>query len=378
MVHAVLTTPEAILLLLHANTKPIGNKMKTMLRLVIYPTLLVSMLAPTGALAQGKSVNFMTAVPAESELIFNQTIARAEGVNQFAHARKPATVETQTIVRSQSDMLYSQGVFDVSAGLTVTLPACTTGYQSVHMFDANHGQLGVVYCGETRTITAADVSTLDKHIYAMMRTSTDQGLEIANAAQNNVRMETNSNKDYVGPGYDQVQLKQAKRVLAGTASIVKAKTAYTNELVPETVTIKNGSDLDQYNYVLASLLGWGLMPNEHAYYPQLVIKDSDCTEVMFPAPPVRYENSGYWSFTAYGMDGYLRTKNPVVSSYSAKPNDDGTLTVYVGNSDACKAQSNQVDMPKGGTAISLRMYRPNSIANAKAFEKKFRSDNADK
>jgi len=350
----------------------------TTLKLIFGTSMLISALASSGALAQDKPVNFMTAVAAESELIFNETIARAGGVNQFAHARMPATSETQTIVRSQSDMLYSQGVYDVSESLTVMMPDCKTGYQSVHMFDANHGQLGVVYCGETKTITAADVSTSDKHIYAMMRTSTDQGLEVANAAQNDVVMEASSNTDYVGPGYDHMQLKQAKRVLAGTASIVKAKTAYTNELIPDTVTIKDGSDLDQYNYVLASLLGWGLMPNEHAYYPQLVIKDSDCTEVTFPKPPVQYDKSGYWSFTAYSLDGYLRTGNAVVSSYDAKPNDGGSFTVYVGNSDACKAHANRVDMPNGGTAISLRMYRPNNIADAKAFEEEFRSSNAGK
>ena len=42
------------------------------------------------------------------------------------------------------------------------------------------------------------------------------------------------------------------------------------------------------------------MPNEEAYYPQLVIQDSECTAINFPKPPVQYEKSGYWSLTAYG------------------------------------------------------------------------------
>ena len=62
--------------------------------------------------SSGKPVNFMTAVSAESELMFNGAIDRAGGINRFDHSRKPATVETQAIVRSQSDMLYSHGVFD--------------------------------------------------------------------------------------------------------------------------------------------------------------------------------------------------------------------------------------------------------------------------
>ena len=333
---------------------------------------------PKVAIAEGKPVNFLTAVPAESELMFNNTISRADGVNKFNHSRLPATVESQVIVRSQSDMLYSHGVFDASKGLTITMPGKMTGYQSVHLFDANHGQLGVVYSGETLTIKPQDIGTTDKHIYAMMRTSTDKGIEVANKAQDLVKIKADSNTDYVGPGYDEKQLKQAKRVLAGTAGIVKAKTAYSSELVPDTVMIKDGSDLDKYNYVLASLLGWGLMPNEHAYYPQLVIKDSYCTEVTFSKPPVQYDKSGYWSFTAYGLDGYLHSNNAVVSSYLAKANADGTYTVHIGKSKECREAPNHVDMPKEGAAISLRLYRPTNIADAKAFEAKFRSDNAGK
>lgn len=326
----------------------------------------------------GKSVNFLTAVPAESELMFKNAISRAGGVNKFLHSREPATVETQLIVRSQSDMLYSHGVFDASKGLSVTMPKAMTGYHSVHLFDANHGQLGVVYAGETLEISPDDISTTDKHIYTLMRTSTDKGVKIANQAQDLVKIIANSNTPYVGPGYDEKQLQQAKRVLAGAASIVKAKTAYANELIPGTVMLKKGADIDKYNYVVASLLGWALMPNQDAYYPQLVIKESECTTVNFPKPPVQYEKGGYWSFTAYGVDGYLHNNNSVISYYDAKPNVDGSYTVHVGNSEKCKALGNNVDMPKKGASISLRLYRPTSIEDAKEFEVEFKSKNSNK
>jgi uncharacterized membrane protein len=214
-------------------------------------TTFVAALAAAPAFAGGKPVDLLTAVPAESEKIFTETIERAGGINTFAHARKPATVDTQTIVRSQSDMLYSQGVFDVSEGMTVTVPKCTTGYQSVLMFDANHGQIGVVYCGESRKVTADDVSTEDKHIYAMMRTSTDKGVEAANAAQDAVTMDAKSAKAYVGPGYDQRQLAEAKRILASGIVLVKNQTAYAHELIPGTVLLKDGTDLEKYNYIWA-------------------------------------------------------------------------------------------------------------------------------
>jgi uncharacterized membrane protein len=341
-------------------------------------TVLIAALATHAAFADGKSVDLLTAVPAESELIFTETIARAGGINTFAHAREPATVDTQTIVRSQSDMLYSQGVFDVSEGMTVAVPACTTGYQSVLMFDANHGQIGVVYCGETRKVTADQVSTEDKHIYAMMRTSTDKGLEIANAAQDAVKMDAKSAKDYVGPGYDREQLEEAKRILAGGIVLVKNFTAYADELVPGTVLLKDGTDLEKYNYIFSSLLGWGLMPLEDAYYVNAVIKEADCTELTFAEPPVDYENLGYWSLTAYTLKGYLGTDNAALSAYDVEANDDGSVSIFVGNTEECKSKANQIDMPEGGAALTLRMYRPIGLEEAMEFEAKFISDNEGK
>jgi hypothetical protein len=332
------------------------------------------------ASAEGKSVHLMTAVQAESELMFKKAISRAGGVNKFDHGRKPATVKTQKIVRSQSDMLYSHGVFDASKGLTVTMPERTTGYHSVHLFDANHAQLGVVYFGETLTVKPGDISTTDKHVYMLMRISTDEGLEVANKAQDSVRVKADVNTPYVGPGYDEEQLAQAKRVLASAvpAGLVKAKTAYANELMPGTVILKDGTDIEKFHYISSSLLGWGLMPNEHAYYPQLGIKENDCTAVNFPNPPVQYDRGGYWSFTAYGMDGYLHTDNSVISKYKAKANADATYTVHVGNSEKCRTYPNHLNMPEGGASITLRLYRPKSISDAKTFEDSFRSDNAGK
>ena len=338
-------------------------------------TGLIAALATHAAFADGKSVDLLTAVPAESELIFTETIERAGGINTFAHAREPATVETQTIVRSQSDMLYSQGVFDVSEGMTVTVPECTIGYQSVLMFDANHGQLGVVYCGESREVTPDEVSTEDKHIYAMMRTSTDKGVEAANAAQDAVKMEPKSATEYVGPGYDQVALEEAKRILAGGIVLVKNFTAYANELVPGSVLLKDGTDLEKYNYIFSSLLGWGLMPLKDAYYVNAVIKEADCTEVSFAEPPVDYENLGYWSLTAYTMEGYLGTNNAALSAYKAEANEDGSFSVFVGNSEECQSKANQIDMPDGGAALTLRMYRPTSLETAREFETRFVSEN---
>ena len=114
--------------------------------------------------ADKKPVVFTSVVQAESELMFGNAIERAGGVNKFDHSREPATYQTQKIVRTQGDMLYSHGVFDASQNLTVSVPDKMTGYQSAHLFDANHAQLGVVYPGESKTIKPADITT-EKQAY---------------------------------------------------------------------------------------------------------------------------------------------------------------------------------------------------------------------
>jgi hypothetical protein len=57
---------------------------------------------------------------------------------------------------------------------------------------------------------------------------------------------------------------------------------------------------------------------------------------------------------------------------------NGTFTVHVGNSKKCRANANNVGMPKGGASITLRLYRPKSISDAKAFENRLSSDNSGK
>lgn len=355
--------------------------MRTVSTTLLFVAVLVAGLPVVQAETEGKPVDIITAIQAESELMFNNAIERAGGVNRFDHGREPATPKTQKIVRSQSDMLYSHGVFDASEELTVVMPEQMTGYQSVHIFDASHAQVAVVYAGETRTIGPEEVSTSGKHVYIMMRTSTDRGLEVANNAQGLVKIEAKSSTPYTGPGFDQAQLEHAKRVLAGAvpAGLVKAKTAYADEVIPDSVMLKDASDIEQYYYITSNLLGWGLMPNEHAYYPQLGIKDNNggCTAVNFPKPPVQYDNGGYWSFTAYGMDGYLRTEASVISAYEATPNEDESFTVYVGDGSECEG-NNRVDMPQGGASITLRLYRPTSIEEAKEFEAKLSEINRGK
>lgn len=321
-------------------------------------------------------VNFSNVVRAESNLMFKQAIERANGVNKFHHTREAATQHTQLIVRSQSDMLYSHGVFDASKQVTVKMPDLITGYHSVHIFDANHAQIAMAYANETITITPDMITTEDKHVYMLMRTSVDNGLEAAHKSQDSVVVTADSDTPYQDAKYDEEQLKFAKRFMAGInkLDLLKGQTASYQE-IDTSKGIPVGDDLVSYQYIATSLLGWGLMPNAHAYYIVTYVKGTDCGVIEIDNPPLQYDNSGYWSLTAYGFDGYLRTEKTAISITNAIKNEAGGYSIWVGNTPECRSKPNYLDMPEGGASLVLRMYRPTSVSEAKAYEKKVQEVN---
>lgn len=321
-------------------------------------------------------VDFSNVVLAESNLMFTQAIERAGGVNKFHHTREAATQHSQVIVRSQSDMLYSHGVFDASKKITITMPEQKAGYHSVHIFDANHAQLAMVYANQTITITPDMVTTQDKHIYLLMRTSVDNGLDAAHMAQDAVIVKATSATPYQDANYDESQLQFAKRFMAGIIKLdlLKAQTASYQD-IDANKGIPIGDDLVSYQFVASGLLGWGLMPNEDAYYPVTYVKGTDCGVIEIDNPPLKYDNGGYWSLTAYGFDGYLRTDKTAISNKKAIKNASGGYSIWVGNTPECRNKENNLDMPDGGASLVLRMYRPTSINEAKAYEKKVKQVN---
>jgi hypothetical protein len=321
-------------------------------------------------------VNFSNVVRAESNLMFKQAIERANGVNKFHHTREAATQHTQLIVRSQSDMLYSHGVFDASKQVTVKMPDLITGYHSVHIFDANHAQIAMAYANETITITPDMITTEDKHVYMLMRTSVANGLEAAHKSQDSVVVTADSDTPYQDAKYSEEQLKFAKRFMAGIniLDLLKGQTASYQE-IDTSKGIPVGDDLVSYQYIATSLLGWGLMPNAHAYYIVTYVKGTDCGVIEIDNPPLQYDNSGYWSLTAYGFDGYLRTEKTAISITNAIKNEAGGYSIWVGNTPECRSKPNYLDMPEGGASLVLRMYRPTSVSEAKAYEKKVQEVN---
>jgi len=81
------------------------------------------------------AVNF---IRAESDRYFDDLVARSGGVNRWRHAREPAPIDKQAVVRMNRDTLYSDAILDVSQGATISMPDAAGRYQTAMVVDEDH------------------------------------------------------------------------------------------------------------------------------------------------------------------------------------------------------------------------------------------------
>ena len=110
--------------------------------------------------------------------------------------------------------------------------------------------------------------------------------------------------------------------------------------------------------MVATSIGYGGFPSEHAFYKVLIAEDrSGAPQTFtFKAPPLR--DKGFFSMTTYGPDAYIHAYNYAISNRKGElePNKDGTYTVNINSPGAI----NNIDVVPNWTGI-LRMYLPHSV-----------------
>ena len=114
-------------------------------------------------------------VQAETDWNFAGLQAKAE-INTWIH-KGVVTKDSQTIIRSNADVVYSIALVDVSKGVTFTVPKRENGaLQLIHYIDENHLTHGVVYAGESKTVSSKDLTGGD-YVYILARTKVSDSLE---------------------------------------------------------------------------------------------------------------------------------------------------------------------------------------------------------
>ncbi|HEY7296903.1 MAG TPA: DUF1254 domain-containing protein [Xanthobacteraceae bacterium] len=278
------------------------------------------------------------------------------GPNRFRHERRGIDLDHQTVIRSNFDLIYSYGVYDISGGLTIEVPDYDL-LQLVQVLDENSVTIAVVYPGQKVKLGPDDVSYGD-HVYLFMRTqprSYDQaGMEEMRERQDAVTVTAGSAKPYTPEvKYDVTSFNKLRNELirrAPTEGIIEQGfiDSIKNIVVPQ--------------YQLINIAGWAGLPAKHAFYFVVLPGDDGAKQgkpasVIFKAPNLRYDKAGYWSLTVYNAQGWVAGKPFVINSRSAKKNEDGTITInFNGGPDAV----NNVAAPENWNAL-FRAYLPVSV-----------------
>ena len=321
----------------------------------------VALLSSPSFEKDGVPVDMFNIVRAETAKYFAEETILSGG-NTMRHERTGIDLENQTVIRSNFDLIYSYGVYDVSGGLEVSVPEYDL-YQIVQIFDENHVTVAVVYPGDTVKLSMDDV-TYGNHLYLFMRTqrraADAAGLKELNKRQDAVVIKARAAQPYNSEvKYDPITFNEL-RVHLLTTGIKKA--------VIHKGFIEDLEDIVFPHYQMVNLGGWAGLPATHAFYFVIVpgdeaAKKGEPSSMTFTLPPVQYEKNGYWSLTLYNEQGWVVTEKFNTNSHKAKPNADGTYTLHFNTPGAI----NNLDVVENWNGL-FRNYLPESVDKVLDFQ----------
>jgi hypothetical protein len=275
------------------------------------------------------------------------------GANQWLHA-DPVSKDSQTIIRSNRDVVYSTMVVDVSAGATFHVTAEDNDYfQIIHTMDENYLLYKVVRRGETLTLNADDLTT-GTHVHVLARTCIAESTGDTTRRQGLLSIEANSANPYQGKGYNpddmvNYRLKLINNVMQYAAPIAAIK-GFGTEF--------NAVEDHHFKYVTA--FRYAGLPADTAQYLERVPGQgkTSCQEWRIPKPNLDFEGrGGYYSLTTYAADGWIDSEHFYVSGEGMRDNGDGTVSVTF---NCGTDEAYDFEVSKGRAGI-LRLYEPVNV-----------------
>ena len=286
---------------------------------------------------------------AESDLYFGGVVKNG-GFGKFDHAREPAPLDKQTVIRLNRDTLYSSAVFDLDAGpVTITLPDAGKRFMSLQVIDEDEYTHGVYYGAGRHDLNRNDIGT--RYVVTAVRTLVDPAdandLQEVHALQDAVKVEQQNPGRFEVPNWDLASQKKVREALLVLASTL-----------PDTKRMFGTKDqVDPVRYLLGAASAWGGNPEKEALYLNIVPTNNDgATIYRLNVKDVPVD--GFWSVSVYNAEGYYEP-NPYsvysLNSITARKDKDGTVTVQFGGCDGKIV--NCLPAPKGWNYM-VRLYRP--------------------
>jgi hypothetical protein len=292
-------------------------------------------------------VNVDNFVRAETDRMFASLLERCAGVNRFDHARAPAPIDQQPVIRMNRDTLYSYAVVDISEGATVSIPDGGDRYVSVMVVNEDHYINRVFHEAGEYAVTVEEFDTPWVAVVAriLVDPADEQDAAAVNALQDQLRVEARSSSTFAPPEYDAATLQGTRTALLELArGLDRFDGAFGAR-----------DAVDPILHLLGTAAGWGGLPGDEAQYvgvePKLPVGEYSLTVGDVPV-------DGFWSISVYNADGFFEPNDRnaySVNNVTATSNDDGSVTVHFGG---CGDERPNCLPIMDGWNYTVRLYRP--------------------
>jgi hypothetical protein len=286
-------------------------------------------------------------VRAESDFQMRGYVEQMDCFGRLVHSRAPYDVHHQVTVRANRDTLYSFGVFDLTAPLTVRLPEPDGRYQSLMTVSQDHS-IEAHYSPATVTLTTDNVGT--RYVVLIVRTfadpNDDDDLAVAHALQDQITTEQAGSGVFEVPSWDQEGVEHMRSTLGTLAALA----------TDSSKAFGRKEDLDPVYWALGAAIGWGGLPAAAAMYEGVHPDRNDgATPHTLTVGDVPCD--AFWSVTLYDADGWMPVNDLDAYCYNnvtADRSADGTVTIHFGGD---PDQSNFLPIVPGWNYV-FRVYRP--------------------
>lgn len=292
-------------------------------------------------------VNVDNFVRAHTAAQIDRFLGTSGVMNKWCHSRRPTPLGRQSVIRMNRDTLYSLAVVDISEGATLTLPDSGKRYMSVMVINEDEYVNRIFHGGGTYELTMEELDTF--YVVLAARTLVNpvdpRDIKAANVLQSRMKIEAVSALAYCHANYDEESyeatykpLLELSKGLPGTRRMFGRK-----EEVTET------------RHLLGAAFGWGGVPIHEAFY---VTRSEPRAAGEFRLTVRDVPVDGAWSISVYNADGYFEENefdSYGITSLTAEPNEDGSVTVNFGESD--DGASNFLYVMDGWNYV-VRLYQP--------------------